>query len=98
MIESSIPVWISIIGSIIFGASGISCFYFAIKKYKEDSDFFEVFSYVDGIFAILGVLIEAILWLCKKVFPPSLHLIAFRSMIFFIGLITIGLIPLFWIL
>jgi len=89
-----VPIWISIVATVLLGFIGILSFYSAFKTYKDDENLIDGISYV---FETLTLLFVFILWVCRKVFSQAYYILAFRTIAFLIGLIMVGLIVLFWI-
>lgn len=91
-------VWIPWLATILFGCFAIVSLYAGLKPYKKDEEreFDDVFSYGDGIFAVVGLLFAFVLWGSEKLFPQRLQLLVFRIVALMIALLMIGLIYLFW--
>ena len=91
-------IWISIVATVLFGVVGISFFYSAFKTYKDDEDGeIEDFGVVESI-EFIAIFFVFVLWLCKKFFPQTHYILAFRTVSFLMGLMMIGIIILFWII
>ena len=91
-------VWIPWLATVLFGYFAIISLYAGLKPYKKDEEreFDDVFSYGDGIFAVVGLLFAFVLWGSEKLFPQRLQLLVFRIVALMIAFLMIGLIYLFW--
>lgn len=74
-----------ILGLIILVFEGIKCFYISIKKYNKDGLAYDgnTFPWLESL-DIFTIFTE---WLTKKYFPEKVHIIVFKALHFFLGLL-----------
>lgn len=93
----NMAIFVSIFFTIMFGLISYSCFHQAFKAFKNRyADDFDSIDIDLDIFSIMLLLIEILLWICKKVFPYKIYRNVFIITSFLIGLVFLILIILIW--